>query len=204
MRPNTPSSLVKHYPLAIGLLVLLFPYFYRLLLFPFTVRNSLSTHGAGNEDVSTTSRISVSTSSSSSTSSSVTSTSTKRGYNIWKGVRQFVGPKAEEKDDKRKQTHSVSTKKQKSKRKPVPPAPTSIKTSTVKSTKTVTKSFTKSVTKSVTQSITKSITETVQLTLEKEVEPSSRPHEADNVVVIEEIDSMGWHQVQILETCTDN
>jgi hypothetical protein len=205
MRPSTPSSLVKHYPLAIGLFVLLLPYFYRLLIFPFTFRNSVSTHEAGDVEVSTSSTISTSTFSSLSTSSSASS-SGKGGYYFWKAFR---GPKSEGQDDKEKEsrTTSVSTKKQQTKKGPPAPVPTSIKFSTIKSTKTVTKSYTKSVTKSVTKSITKSVTETIQLTLEKEVEPSVKvraPQEADNVVVIEEIDSMGWHQVHPTYTPTDH
>src|SRR5277367_3891039 len=194
MRPVSPS-LVKHYPLALGLLVLLLPYCYRLLLLPFTLRGYLSSKRASDniEVNTTTSTVSLSTFSTTSTTREARSAS--RGYNIWRGVREFVGPKWEDSSGKGEKSTissvSIATKQQKPKKS----SSTSVKFSTIKSIKTVTKSYTTSVTKSVTKSITKSVTETVQVAPEKQVEESAKTQTRDSIV-IEQINSMGWHQVR--------
>jgi hypothetical protein len=188
MQPS--PSLVKHYPLAVGLAILLLPYIYRLLVLPFTFRG-YSAHPTSSVS-SSTGKVVLKTSSIVQSISISTSTTTAGGFNLWKGVLQVIGPKDEDKLDKNVKTKRSTTTKSKAKSKSTSTQTvTSVKVTTVKDVKTVTKSITKSVTKSVTKSITKSITETVQVTLQNPVEES----ETDGSVVIEEINIMGWHQV---------
>lgn len=182
MRLN--GDLVQHYPLALGLTVLLLPYLYQLLLSPFTLVHYLRRNpAAGKEVVKTSSSLSFTQPSSSTTAtSSAVVTSTAGGFNFWKGVRQIVGPKWEVPPDKTsKSTRSVKTSaKSKSKSKS-----TSTSTSSSKSTKgrvTTVKDV---------KTVTKSVTETLQITLEKPIEVVK----TEGSVIIEEINIMGWHQV---------
>ena len=170
-------SLVKHYPLALALAILLLPYIYKLLILPFTFRSYFvhpkSSFGSTGK---------VLTSSIIQSSSITTSSTTAAGFNLWGGVRQVIGPKRKDKPNKSAKITSSTTTKSKPTSKSISTT-TSIKVTTIKDVKTVTKS--------VTKSITKSVTEPVQITLQNPVEEPR----TDGSVVIEEINIMGWHQV---------
>ena len=162
MQPS--PSLVKHYPLAIGLAVLLLPYIYKLLILPFTFRSYFA-HPTPSVSNSTGKVVLTTTSSIIQSSSISTSTTTVAGgFNLWRGVLEVIGPKAEDKQDKSvKTTHSTTPKSK------------ATSTSTVTSVKVTTIKDVKTVTKSVTKSFTKSITETVQITLQNPIEePENR------------------------------
>ena len=176
--------LVEHYPLALGLIVLLVPYIYHLLLLPFTLGSYLLSPTPG-KVVKSSSSVSPTQSSlrtSSITTVTTATTATGGGFNLWKGIRYVVGPKRKTSTQKTKSTRSISksTKsKSTSKSKTTKPA----KVKTVKDIKTV----------------TKSVTQTVQVTLEK---PGEEPN-ADESVIIDEISVMGWHQVMSFRKLTD-
>ena len=180
---QTPD-LIKHYPLALGLAVLLVPYLYSLLLFPFTVLNYVSKrpHGDDRARVKPSSVI-------------ATSGSTTEKFNLWKGVRQVVGPRWERTPAKSTSLSSTVTKRT-----------TGTKSTTTKSTSksasTKSKKSTSTATTKVgpakeTRTITKSVTETVQV-VDNPV--ASRLEDSDGSVVIEEINIMGWHQVSPFDT----
>ena len=173
MQPS--PSLVKHYPLAVGLTILLLPYIYKLLVLPFTFR-SYFTHPTSSVSSSITGKIVLKTSLIAQSSSISTSTTTAGGFNLWRGVRQVIGPKGEDKPDKSvKTTLSTTTKSKATSKSTSSPTVTSVKVTTVKDVKTV----------------TKSVTETVQITLQNPIEEPN----SDGSVIIEEINIMGWHQV---------
>ena len=168
-------SLVKHYPLALGLAILLLPYIYKLLILPFTFR---SYFGHPKSSVSRTGKVVLTTSSIAQSSSITTSSTTAEGFNLWRGVRQVVGAKGEDKPDKSVKITPSTTTKAKPTSKSISTT-TSIKVTTVEDVKTVTKS------------VTKSVTETVQITLQNPIEEPR----TEGSVVIEEINIMGWRQV---------
>jgi hypothetical protein len=170
--------LVEHYPLALGLAVLLLPYIFHLLLLPFTFGNYLLNPTSGKVVVKSSSSVSLTQSrlrTSPITTVTTATTTTGGGFNLWKGIRYVVGPR---KKASTKSTRSLS--KSTSKSKPTKAA----KVKTVKDIKTV----------------TKKVTQTVQVTLEKPVEAPN----TDGSVVIEEISIMGWHQVLYFRKLTDN
>lgn len=184
MRP-AESPFVNHYPLAIGLVVLLLPYFYNLLFLPFTALNYFTSHqtlsrGVGSNRVSTrvTGKVDKTSlkSLSSSISTTTTSAATSGRFNFWRGVQQIVGPKWEESSpNSAKTTSSKSTKSTSTSQSTFTSTSISVQITTVKDVKTV----------------TESVTQTVQVTVEKPVEEPK----TEGSVIIEEIDSMGWHQV---------
>jgi hypothetical protein len=171
MKPS--PSLVKHYPLALGLAILLLPYIYRLLVLPFTFRGYFA-HPTPSV-TNSTGKVVLKTSSILQSSSISTSTTTAGGFNLWRGLRQAIGPKGDDKLDRGVKTSS-STSKAESK-----------STTTV----TIAKGTTVKNVKTVTTSVTKSVTETVQITLHNPIEEPK----SDESVIIEEINIMGWHQV---------
>ena len=180
MQPS--PSLVKHYPLAIGLAFLLLPYIYKLLVLPFTFRSYFA-HPTPSVS-SSTGKVVLKTSSIAQSSAISTSTTTSGGFDLWRGVLQIIGPKGEDKADESVKTTRSTTTKAKATSKS-----TSTSTSTVTSVKVTTVKDVKTVTKSI--SVTKSVTETVQITLQNSIEDPK----SDGSVIIEEINIMGWHQV---------
>lgn len=177
---QTPD-LIKHYPLALGLAVLLVPYLYSLLLFPFTVLNYVSRrpHSDDRARVKASSVI-------------ATSSSASERFNLWKGVRQVVGPRWESTPVKSTSLGSTVTKR------------TTTSTTTKSTSKSASTKSKKSTTTTKvgqakeTRTVTKSVTETVQVIVENPV--VSRVDESDGNIVIEEINIMGWHQVPPSDT----
>jgi hypothetical protein len=193
MRPQA-QYYGNNYPLAIGLGILLLPYIWSALLFPFRLSSYLS--GSGKS----TAKVVKTTTSLTSSIARPSTTTTAAGFNLWKGVRGVIGPKWEAPPGK--STKSVSTKTtskytKKGKSTVSVSVSVSISTTTVKDVKTVTKSVThqkgaKTVTKSVTQTVA------VEKVVEKVVEKAGEAKPDESVIIIEEISIMGWHQVSCL------
>jgi hypothetical protein len=186
MRPQ-PQYFGNSYPLAIALGLLLLPYIWSALLFPFRISSYLS--GSGKSSKVVKSSISL-------TTSIVKPTSTAAGFNLWKGVRGVIGPKWEAPPDI--SAKSVSTKTTSKYTKQGKGSPTvSISVKTIKEVTTVTKSVTP---KHAAKTVTKSITQTVEREklVEKLVEKNGGQSDSDDSVIIEEISIMGWHQVPSL------
>jgi hypothetical protein len=142
MRPV--PTLVKHYPLAIGLAILLLPYLYSLLLFPFTIRNYLTKPRTTSKVASSVVKTTL-----------ITSTSTTAGYNFWRGFRTASSES---------NTSSTLPTSKKTTGKTTSTKDKSTKSSAIKQ-KTVTKSVT--ATKSVTETIKFTLEKPVE-TVEKE------------------------------------
>jgi len=180
MGPEAPQ-VVKTYPLAIGLLVLLLPYLYSALVFPFSARSHFSKTPEKDE-------LTSSSLSSIATAPSVTqSVSTAAGgFYFWGRSKQSTKPKTWENRLTRPVKHSTVQPLKSSAAprylfsRPIPSVSISLSTKSV----TVTKA------KGV-KTVTRSVTQTVQVTVQKPAEPRIE----EESVVIDEISVMGWHQV---------